>query len=956
MKKTTKRLSLLLAALLCAGAMTTALSGCQNLGDGKGDDTTAESSTGTTPDASTPGTPNDGTQTTYTVSIKTVAGMPMEGINVNIYTDSTLQFMKNYASTKADGSASLSLPASSTYVAVLTGVPEGYAVEPYYPLSGATTTIDLTSSLISTPMPEGHTYQLGDVMHDFSVTDSDGKTQKLSEILKVKKMVMLNFWFSECSPCVAEFPYMNTAYQSYHNDVEILALNHYADDTPQIVQNFKESNGLLFPMAKDNTQLGMAFNIAAYPTSIVIDRYGVICLREEGGIPDSAPFISIFEHFTAEEYQQKLVYELEDIVEREKPSVEMPSSDEINAAFSNNNENITYRADEDEYSWPFVTTKKGNETVLVNSNKNRNSSYAILYADVTLKAGQAVAFDYLVSSEQGRDILYMLVDREDLFQISGEETGWKTCYTYVADRDGKHEIAFCYMKDSSTHTGEDSVYIKNLRFVDASKVDQPTYIPRQAANDLAADGFGYESYITPVFNETDGLYHVGTADGPLLLANLLEGTRFSTESVYSHAANNRITVDGVNYFDKIEKYASYAGNAYPGGVCSVNEELKSLLEKVAAAIGIENDEPRQWLQMCTYYDAYGTNGVQMEDPIKGLAPHTAFEAVMGAPNSVTYNRVIMPRGMYYKFVPENSGAYRITSNSENQQVEGWVFDETWANELDYDVQYYVYEGGERLYNDLNNVSMVVYFEAGKDYYIDIAYYDPYAVGTFTFDIQYLGESYQHFTAASPGYFTTPEGTSVGGSLGDLAEILAGGIQVALGPDGLYHEKRADGTLGSIVYADFEGITGIFSHPLKDYVGDDGSVLKGLISNRYFDFTLSDMDTAILQRLAAYGGDAEKVKQAYRNEWQDDYETYATMYELDAVLAGKKHGTGIDRTAEIEAYYDKIIRSTENPELDGCVPVDEKLGELLQELMDKCTFADVKNSWTKVCYYYQHVGA
>lgn len=821
---------------------------------------------------------------------------------------------------------------------------EGYQVNPSYALTGTNTAITLTSAVMPAT-DKDVTYELGDVMYDFEVTDTDGKAYKLSELLKTKKMVMLNFWYTECNPCVSEMPYMNAAYENHKENVEILALNHYAKDTVAGIQSFKTQYELTFPMAKVNNALGVSFNVTAYPTTVVIDRYGVICLIEEGGIPDESPFNAIFTYFSAENYQQKLVTDLSDIVEREKPNVTMPSSEELAAAFNQGEVNVTFAPEaDDEYSWPFVISKKGEETVIVPSNTRKNGSYAILYANVTLKEGDAVAFDYWCSSEQYSDVLYMLVDRKDIYQISGEDTGWNTCYTFVADQDGTYEISFCYMKDTSDHVGDDTVYLKNLRIVPESTINTPTYIPRYAATNMNEDGFGYKNYITPVLNETDGLYHVGTADGPVLLVDLMGDTRFSNQSIYTYAMEGKIVLDGKNYYDDMLDYFSYASNASITGLCSVNEELKGYLEITATALGIENENPNQWLQMCCYYNAYGTNGVELEDPIAGVAPHTAYTAVEGPENSVTYNRVIMPRGLLYKFIPTRSGAYRITSASD-QMVEGWIFDAD-LNE------YYVYEGGERLYEDLNNVSMVVYLEEGKTYYIDIAYYDVYGVGTFTFNVEYIAAEYDHFMVAAPGYFTFPDGSTADGVLGDLAEILAGGIDVVLEDDGYYHEKRADGTVGSIIYADFEGITNIFDKPLKDYVGEDNTVVKGLITLGAFDFSKTESDQLILDYYALYG---DKTREELKKLWGDDYEELAKTHKLEEVLAGTLHGTGEDLTAEISTYLDQVIESTDNPELDGCVPVDARLAEILQLLMDKYTFEGVDHSWTKISYYYQHLG-
>ena len=105
--------------------------------------------------------------------------------------------------------------------------------------------------------------------------------------------------------------------------------------------------------------------------------------------------------------------------------------------------------------------------------------------------------------------------------------------------------------------------------------------------------------------------------------------------------------------------------AYPVNAMGMS---KALMEKVALAIGLETDNPNQWLQACSYYDAYGTDK-QLDDPVKGVAFFAAFDTVLSTEtepkfNTVEYDgRVIMPRGLKYKFVPEKSGAYIICSQS-----------------------------------------------------------------------------------------------------------------------------------------------------------------------------------------------------------------------------------------------------------------------------------------------------
>lgn len=579
-----------------------------------------------------------------------------------------------------------------------------------------------------------------------------------------------------------------------------------------------------------------------------------------------------------------------------------------------------------------------------------------MYADISLKKGEALAIDYFSSTELGADTLVIIVNGQDIYQISGVGSAWETCYPYVATEDGEYEVAFAYIKDSTANEGDDRVYLKNLRIVASTEVDTPTYIPRDAATNPDEFGFSYQDYITPVYNEKDGYYHVGDKNGPLLLADLMGTTKLHTASegntsIYIIAVSESgIILNGKNYYEDLLDYFSYASNSEFYGVCTVNAELKELLEATAEAVGLEQNNPNEWLQMCVYYDAYGTNGKQLADPIRGLADFSAFEAKEGKDNTVSYNRVIMPRGLLYKFVPTRSGAFRITSDSEHE-VNGWIFSAE-GLKSDNRAPIYTFEGGERMYSDSANCSMVMYMEKGKEYYIDIAYYDVYQTGTFTFEIKYIGASYDLFTVASPGPFTYYETTGTGA----INEIIAGGIEVALGSDGYYHEKLANGQLGSILYADFTGITNIFSHSLTTMIGMNA-----------FNFSMSEGDQYILTYIAQFykdlgieaGSDPaqhrDQLIEKFKALWGEGYAEYAEIYLIDEVISGTYHGSGEDMSSIATKYANQIDKSSAT-ERNGCVKVNAELADLLQKLMDKYTFEGVDTSWRKICYYYQHFGA
>ncbi len=938
MKVNKRILALLLALTLTLTAMVSVFTGCTGSNDPE--DTTVEDTGVTTPEDTAP--PSE-SKVSYSVKLQTIGGMLMKGVNVYVYNNEALDEMVEYTTTDENGVAQFSLKYSADYRIVLSGVPEGYNTEDSYAFDNArTANITLTSSVIADTDLAGVSYKLGSVMHDFTVVDSDGVSHTLSDILKEKKACVLNFWYTTCSYCVEEFPYLNTTYEAYKDKVEVLALNNYSGDDEDAVKLFKSSYGLTFPMAKDYSALGNAIGLEGYPTTLVIDRYGVIVLSITGGTSE-AVFRAAFEYVSADDYQQKLFENMEDLVPAAKPDVQMPSSDEMAAVFNKGDITVTYSPEtvmpDAEYSWPFIIGEKNGASCIYPSNKEKDNSFATLYANVTLKAGEALAFDFLSSTESAADILFVLVDRKDIYQISGESADWATCYPFVAIEDGTYELSFCYFKDESTNTGDDTVYLKDLRVVSADSIDAPTYIPRYAANHLRADGFGYESYVSVVYNEADGYYHVGTADGPILLADLMGSTRFSGESVYSLAYTGKMVVDGKDYYEDILPYCTMASNATVNGLCSVTKELAELLKIMAIAEGIESGNENQWLQMCCYYDAYGTGGVQFADPVQGLSPETAYKAQLGDDNYVTYTRVIMPRGLWYEFIPEQSGAYRITSHSDIL-VEGWIF-------LADMTQYYEYGGGERLFfmNQpeaySTNVSMVVYMEAGTPYYIDIAYGDVYQVGSFNFSVEYLGESYKQFTSASPGYYTVPDDGEISD---DPAVIEALGIDVMMGSDGFYHEKLADGSEGSVVYADFTYATGLFNLSINE-----------MIELGAFDFSRTESDQNVQSYINQYGdGAKDKLKEIYG----DSFEAWAEFIKLDECLQGITHGRGENKTEAIKAYAAKVITDESTPELVGCVAVDAELMELLQDLVGKYSF-DVENAWVKMCYYYRnvdHVGA
>ena len=944
-----KKMKRLLSAALVLVLVVSVFAGCVD--SGKNDPT------------NDPNSPITGETGNYSVTVKSAGGMKMENVTVYIYRDDALTDMVDFGETDKSGRASFDMPKGGKYYIVLDGLPKGYSCEKSYTFNGNAADITVKSSLITEEtLSSATSLKVGDVMYDFEVLLPSGEKYKLSEDLKDKDMVLINFFYTTCGPCVNEFPFMEEAYQMYKDQVGIIAVDSFPADTSESVGAFQQTMGLSFPMADCPETWFSIFGTQGYPTSIVVDRYGVICLIEVGGMTSIRPFTSIFDHFTGADYKQKLLTSVDDIITVVKPNVEMPSSEEIGEVINSGDIQVSFRAEaDDEFCWPFVITEKNGVSCIKSSNAGIEGSYSIIYADVELKAGEALGFDYLISSERGSDVMHVIVDNEPIYTISGvsDVEEWKAAYPWVADHDGTYEIAFCYIKDDSENDGEDTVYIKNLRVTDESKIDTDTYLPRQAA--FSEDGFEY-TYAKVVYNAKDGYYHVGTANGPLLLANMSAGaTEFNdSKSLWNIVYDGNLTYNGENLYNMMVDYFSYASNSSLIGYCTVTKELADYLKIVAELAGFtDGEDENEWLRLCKYYQAYGTKGKQLEDPIKGLATFSAYEAKLGKnvkTNYFYYETAIIPRGKLAKFVPTTSGVYRITSRAQSTQgVDAWIFDGN-RNEL------LVYEMDERLYNDSDNVSMVFYMKAGEAYYIDIAFWDVYEVGYIYYDIEYMGASLNHFRLASHGYFTYDSDET-----GDaMYHLVAGGIDVVLGPDGYYYEDLGNGKRGSKLYADFTGITSLFSNPIATVTSydengnpirdDKGNIVKvkGMIDMGGFDFSKTEEDLYIIGAMLKCNNDVEATKKYLEDLWGADYEENAKLYQINDVFEGKFHGAGPDLTAEISAYLSKMYNGTAKERV-GCVEVDAKLASLLQMLMDKYTFAGVDNSWKKLCYYYDYLG-
>ena len=126
-------------------------------------------------------------------------------------------------------------------------------------------------------------YEVGMKCPDFTVPlYQDGGEFSLAA--NKGKVMVINFWATWCTPCVAELPYFQKLYENYGDQIALVAIhsNLVTDD----VETFLEKEGLQLPFGLDEdgsviTSLGGSTQL---PMTVVVDKDGKIVYNKVGSV------------------------------------------------------------------------------------------------------------------------------------------------------------------------------------------------------------------------------------------------------------------------------------------------------------------------------------------------------------------------------------------------------------------------------------------------------------------------------------------------------------------------------------------------------------------------------------------------------------------------------------------------------------------------------------------------
>ena len=126
----------------------------------------------------------------------------------------------------------------------------------------------------------------GQSFHDFTATDRLGAEHRLSDYTAHGQYTLLDFWASWCGPCIASFPQMRQLYDSYKDcGLQIIGISIDKDRGAWLKALDRHKLPWLqlhCPDKTDGTSASDLYGVCAIPTTVLIDRNGIIV-----GVQDS---------------------------------------------------------------------------------------------------------------------------------------------------------------------------------------------------------------------------------------------------------------------------------------------------------------------------------------------------------------------------------------------------------------------------------------------------------------------------------------------------------------------------------------------------------------------------------------------------------------------------------------------------------------------------------------------
>ena len=124
----------------------------------------------------------------------------------------------------------------------------------------------------------GKSEAIGTDASNFSATDINGNEYSLNSLKG--KIIVMNFWFVECKPCVMEMPELNKLVENYKNkDVVFLG---FATNDKAKIDSFLKKKNFSYNIIPSSKKIAAEYKVLGYPTHIILDGNSKIVYSTSG--------------------------------------------------------------------------------------------------------------------------------------------------------------------------------------------------------------------------------------------------------------------------------------------------------------------------------------------------------------------------------------------------------------------------------------------------------------------------------------------------------------------------------------------------------------------------------------------------------------------------------------------------------------------------------------------------
>ena len=140
------------------------------------------------------------------------------------------------------------------------------------------------------PKPaESKFFKTGDQFTKIKTNDMYGN--KINTKNLKGKIIVVNYWYTDCVPCISEMPGLNKIADTYKNDSSVVFIS-IAKDEASTLETFLKLHPFKYAIIDNGSFLISENNITSYPTNVVVDQNGKVYFHTSGLSPNTTKWLA----------------------------------------------------------------------------------------------------------------------------------------------------------------------------------------------------------------------------------------------------------------------------------------------------------------------------------------------------------------------------------------------------------------------------------------------------------------------------------------------------------------------------------------------------------------------------------------------------------------------------------------------------------------------------------------